>query len=87
MLVELLCAPIVVGVVHARWSCRARLLLWPSYVLGGAAVRAYCCGRRTRLLELLCVPIVVAVVCARWSCGVRLLLWPSYALCGAALHA
>ena len=58
--VELLCAPIVMAVVRARWSrCARLLLLWPSYALGGAAVRA-CCGRRARpvMLELLCVPIV-----------------------------
>jgi len=57
------------------------MLMWPSYALGRAAVRA-CCGRRTRSVELLCVP-VVAVVRARWSFCARLLLWPPYALGGA----
>ena len=71
--VELQCAP-VVAVVRARWSCCAHLLFWPSYALGGAAVRAF-------------FVVGLAVVCARWSCCARLLLWPSYALGGAAVRA
>ena len=59
-------------------------------MLSGAAVRTYCCGRRTRLVELLCAPAVVAVVRTRWSCCARLMLmWPSYTFgdAGAAVRA
>jgi len=52
----------------------ARLLLWLSYALGGAAVRACCCGRRTRSVELQCAPIVAAFVRTQLSCWARQLL-------------
>jgi len=79
----------VVRTRRSRSSRTCLLLLWPSYVLGRPAVRAYCCAivharwsSRTRLLLLrpsyvlsrAAVRAYCAIVHARWSCCVRPLL-------------